>query len=195
MKPNWLPVFRHWDFPQISEEQESWRTWRRKIVQTQHRSNHSAQKVGRCCSAALESSGPNWTVKPLVFLISHWRFILLALVFVKFFWRKAVAIAVAFRCCGLYIGRAVKNKTTNGGYRLVWESLNCWMSVKLRVIVRENRARGSRSADFFLTHTLESPFQSNKIAAIRSPENRIVSYFDHPLSFRLVWLKNHAIEC
>ena len=39
-------------------------------------------------------------------------------------------------CCGvsllwLYIGRAVKNKTTNGGYRLVWESLDCWMIVQL----------------------------------------------------------------
>ena len=45
--------------------------------------------------------------------------------FCKICLRKALAIAVAFRCCGLYIGRAVKNKTTNGGYRLVWESLNC----------------------------------------------------------------------
>ena len=136
MKPNWLLVSRHWYFPQISEVQESWRTWRRKISQTQRRSDQ-AQKVGRCCSAALEASGPKWTVKPLVFLISRWRFILLALVFVKFVCRKAVAIAVAFRCCGLYIGRAVKNKTTNGGYRLVWESLNCWMIVQLiRAVVR-----------------------------------------------------------
>ena len=126
----WATSTRHWDFPQISEEQESWRTGRRKIVQTQRWSDQ-AQKVGRCCSAALKASGPNWTVKPLVFLISHWRFILLALVFVKFVWRKAVAIAVAFRCCGLYIERAVKNKTTNGGYRLVWKSLNCWMIVQL----------------------------------------------------------------
>ena len=129
MKLNWLPVSRHWYFPQISEE--SWKTWRRKIVQTQRR-NDQAQKVGRCCSAALKASRPNWSVKPLVFLISRWRFILLALVFVKFVWRKAVAIAVAFRCCGLYIGRAAKNKTTNGGYSLVWESLNCWMIVQLR---------------------------------------------------------------
>ena len=45
--------------------------------------------------------------------------------------RKAIAIAVAFRCCGLYIGRAVKNKITNGGYRLVWETLNCWMILQL----------------------------------------------------------------
>ena len=51
--------------------------------------------------------------------------------FCKICLRKAVAIAVVFRCCGLYIGRAVKNKTTNGGYRLVWESLNCWMIVQL----------------------------------------------------------------
>ena len=87
MKPNWLPVSRHWYFPQISEEQESWRTGRRKIVQTP-RPSDQAQKVARCCSAALEASGPNWTVKPLVFLISSWRFILLALVFVKFFWQK-----------------------------------------------------------------------------------------------------------
>ena len=37
MKANWLPVSRHWDFPQISEEQESSRTGRRKIVQTPRR--------------------------------------------------------------------------------------------------------------------------------------------------------------
>ena len=130
MKPNWLPVSRHWDFPQISEEQESWRTWRRKIFQIQRRSDQ-AQKVGRCCSAALEASGPNWTVKPLVFLISRWRFILLALVCCKICLKKGRC-----NCCGvsllwLYVGRAVKNKTTNGGYRLVWESLNCWMIVQL----------------------------------------------------------------
>ena len=67
----------------------------------------------------------NW--KTLVFLTSRWISILLALFFVKFVWRKIVAIAVAFHCCGLYIERAAKNKTNNGGYRLVWESLNCWI--------------------------------------------------------------------
>ena len=77
--------------------------------------------------AALLWKRRDWTVQPLVFLISCWRFILLALVFEIFVWQKAVAIAVAFHCCGLYIERAVKNKTTNGGYRLVWETLNCWM--------------------------------------------------------------------
>ena len=95
VKPNWLPVSRHWDFPQISEEQESWRTWRRKIVQTQRRSDQ-AQKVGRCCSAALEASGPNWTVKPLVFFTSHWRFILLALVFFKFVWERPLQLLWRF---------------------------------------------------------------------------------------------------
>ena len=131
MKPNWLPVSIQWDFPQISEEQESWRTWRRKIVQTQ-RPSDQAQKVGRCCSAALEASGPNWTVKPLrSFLDFPLKIYSASLGFCKICLRKAVAIAVAFRRCGLYIGRAVKNKTTNGGYRLVWESLNCWMIVQL----------------------------------------------------------------
>ena len=84
-----ITVSRHWDFPQISEEQESWRTGRRKIVE------RSSTESRRCCSAALEASGLTWTVKPRVFLISRWRFILLALVSVKFVWRKAVAIAVA----------------------------------------------------------------------------------------------------
>ena len=94
-KPNWLPVSRHWDFLQISNEQESWKTWGRKFFQTQRRSDQ-AQKVGRCCSAALEASGPNWTVKPLVFLISRWRFILLALVFVKFVWERPLQLLWRF---------------------------------------------------------------------------------------------------
>ena len=79
VKPNWLPVSRHWDFPQISAEQESWRTWRRKS----------------CPNSAPERSSTE--SRPLL-----------------------------QRC----FGRAVKNKTTNSGYRLVWESLN-WMIVQL----------------------------------------------------------------
>ena len=127
VKANWLPISRHWDFPQISREQESWRTGRRNYCSNSETNGSSTEQVARCCSAVLEASGLNWTVKPPVFLISRWRFILLALVFVKFVWRKAVTIAVVFRCCGLYIERPIKNKTTNSGYRLVWESLNFWM--------------------------------------------------------------------
>ena len=118
VKANWLPVSKH--NKRRTRELENW-----KKKNFTNYATDQAHKVACCCSAALEASGLNWTVKPLVFLISCRRFILLALVFVKFVWRKAVA----FRCCGLYIERAVKNKTTNGGYRLVWESVNCWMFV------------------------------------------------------------------
>ena len=70
--------------------------WKKKIVQTPRRSDQTQKGRARCCSAALEASGLNWTVKPLVFLISRWRSILLALVFVKFVWRKAVALPWRF---------------------------------------------------------------------------------------------------
>ena len=42
MKANWLPVSRHWDFPQISEEQENWRT------ATERSSTESRAPLQRC---------------------------------------------------------------------------------------------------------------------------------------------------
>ena len=126
VKANWLPVSRHWDFPQISEEQKSWRAGRRKIVQTRDRAiNH--RKSLTVAALLFGSVGTEQNCQNSSFLDSPLKIYSLALVFVKFVWRKAVTIAVAFRCCTLYIERAVKNKTTTGSYGLVWESLNCWM--------------------------------------------------------------------
>ena len=53
-------------------------------------------------------------------MISHWKFILPAMVFSKFAWWRASAIAVVGDCCGLmYFERAIENKIMNHGYRLV----------------------------------------------------------------------------
>ena len=69
----------------------------------------------------------NWTVKPLVSMISHLRFILLTMDFVKFAWWRAGTIAVADHCCGCTSIKAVKHKTTICGYSLISEPLNCGM--------------------------------------------------------------------
>ena len=48
VKANWLPISRHWDFPQISEEQESWRTGRRKIVRRSDQAQKGRPMLQRC---------------------------------------------------------------------------------------------------------------------------------------------------
>ena len=129
MKANWLPVSRHWDFPQISEEQESWRTWRRKSPNsTPERSSTESRPLLQRCFGSV------WTelnCQTSSFLDFPLKIYSTSLGFCKICLRKAVAIAVAFRCCGCTSEEQSRKKKTNGGYRLVWESLNCWMIVQL----------------------------------------------------------------
>ena len=60
-------------FPTNKRRTRELENWKRKLVQTPRRSNQ-AQKAARCCGTAFWKRR-DWTVKPLVFLISHWRFI------------------------------------------------------------------------------------------------------------------------
>ena len=80
------------------------------------------RKVAHCCRAEM-----NWTVKPLVFMIPHWRFILLALVFGRFSWRRAVTIAVVDCCVDIH--RTSSQEQTKpmvtGSFGNQW--LDCWI--------------------------------------------------------------------
>ena len=133
VKANWLPVSRHWDFLQISEEQESWRAGRRKIVQTPRRSDQGQECRPLSCSAALEAFELNCETSS--FLDFPLNIYSASLAFCKIFLTKGRR-----HCRGgslnyaLYIERAVKNQTTNRGYRLVWEPMfsdELWYDLRL----------------------------------------------------------------